>query len=227
MTRCISPIIDGRLRSNFVKVPQAIQGCSGIRIFGRLIRSFLFSTDVAIIRNCDADAVLAVYPFTPQPMITHALMLAADKPVICGVGGGLTSGNRSLAIARDAEFQGALGVVLNAPTENELIARMSQELEIPVIVTVVSEDTDFSARIAVGVSIFNVSGGTETARIVHKIRAVSRTIPIIATGGRQEDTVRSVIESGANAISYTPPSTLELFRPMMEKYRSSAAKSRP
>ncbi|MCO6511510.1 MAG: hypothetical protein J5I65_12030 [Aridibacter famidurans] len=107
-----APIFDGSLRRNILRVPEAINQSSGICILGRSLQSFIFSTDVAIIRNCNADAIMAVYPFTPQPIISHALMLASDKPVFCGLGGGLTSGKRSVEISIDAEFQGALGVVL-------------------------------------------------------------------------------------------------------------------
>ncbi|MGY8913704.1 MAG: hydrolase, partial [Flavobacteriales bacterium] len=112
------PSFGSKLRNNIVIVPESIENCSGIRVFGQLLKSFLFSTDVAIIRNTNANAIIAVYPFTPQPMITHALILAADKPIFCGVGGGLTTGKRSVELAMQAEYQGALGVVLNKPTPN-------------------------------------------------------------------------------------------------------------
>ena len=76
-----------------IEVPSTIRDASGIFIFGKRIKSIIFTTDVAIIRNNNADAVIAVYPFTPQPVITHAIMSAADVPVFCGVGGGvLTAG---------------------------------------------------------------------------------------------------------------------------------------
>lgn len=110
-----APTITGTLRSHMIQIPQAIQQVSGIRIFGKLIKSLVFTTDVAVIRNVNADAVIAVYPFTPQPAITHAVMTAADMPVFCGVGGGTTRGKRVVNLARDAEFQGAIGVVVNAP----------------------------------------------------------------------------------------------------------------
>ena len=55
--------------------------------------------------SVNADAVIAVYPFTPQPIITQAVMLAADIPVFAGVGGGLTSGNRVVNLAHYAEMQ--------------------------------------------------------------------------------------------------------------------------
>ena len=45
-------------------------------VFGKRIKSLVFSTDLAIIRNVNADAVFAVYPFTPQPVITQALLMA-------------------------------------------------------------------------------------------------------------------------------------------------------
>ena len=37
-----------------------------LRFFGKRIKSLLFSTDVAIIKNTNADAVIAVYPFYPS-----------------------------------------------------------------------------------------------------------------------------------------------------------------
>ena len=51
----------------YARVPECIQNCTGIRVFGKRIRSLVFTTDVSIIRNCNADAVIAVYPFTPSP----------------------------------------------------------------------------------------------------------------------------------------------------------------
>ncbi len=216
-----APEFSGNLRKNLIRVPEIIQQCSGIRILGRLLKSFVFSTDVAIIRNCNADAIIAVYPFTPQPIISHALILAADKPIVCGVGGGITTGKRALDIALDAEFQGAMGVVLNKPTPNELITDLKKQLEIPVIITVVSENEDFEGRLAAGVDIFNVSGAASTAHIVKKIRAISTTIPIIATGGKTEENMRQVIDAEANAISYTPPTTGELFKKIMDGYRNA------
>ena len=189
------------------------------KIFGQLLKSFLFSTDVAIIRNTNANAIIAVYPFTPQPLISHALILAADKPIFCGVGGGVTTGERSIELALDAEFQGALGVVLNKPTPNDLIKRLKEKIDIPVVITLVSENEDIRGRIAAGVDILNVSGAEKTSDIVKKIRDINSDIAIIATGGKTDQTIMLAIESGANAISYTPPTSAELFREIMEKYR--------
>lgn len=214
------PDFRSRLHKNIVAVPEIIDECSGIRVFGQLLKSFLFSTDVAIIRNTNADAIIAVYPFTPQPAISHALILAADKPIFCGVGGGITTGDRSIDLALDAEFQGALGVVLNKPTPNDLIRRLKDKIDIPVVITIVSENEDIRGRIEAGTDILNVSGAGKTSEIVKKIRDISDEIAIIATGGKTEDTIRLAIESGANAISYTPPTTGELFKDIMLKYRN-------
>lgn len=213
------PVFGSRLRNNIVTVPEVISECSGIRVFGQHIKSFLFSTDVAIIRNTNANAIIAVYPFTPQPVISNALILAADKPIFCGVGGGITTGARSLELAIHAEFQGALGVVLNKPTPNSLISLLKEKIDIPVTVTVVSKKEDIKGRLKAGVDIFNVSGAGNTADIVKKIRDLDADVAIIATGGKTEESIMLAIESGANAISYTPPSTGELFKEIMDKYR--------
>jgi hypothetical protein len=215
------PAFGSRLRKSIVTVPEIIDHCTGIRVFGQLIRSFLFSTDVAIIRNTNSNAIIAVYPFTPQPVISQALILAADKPIFCGVGGGMTTGSRSVALAVHAEFQGALGVVLNKPSPNSLIRELKDQVDIPVTVTVVSPDEDIKGRIDSGVDILNVSGAEKTPEIIKKIRKINKQIAIIATGGKSRETIIEAIEAGANAISYTPPSTGLLFKDIMEAYRKN------
>ncbi|MDD2212531.1 MAG: hydrolase [Clostridia bacterium] len=213
------PEIHGRLRKHMVRVPAGISSVGGIRIFGKLIKSLLFSTDVAIIKNCNADAVIAVYPFTPQPIITQSIINVSGVPVFCGVGGGTTTGKRVVNLAVHAEHQGAMGVVLNAPTKNEIIKELYEKIDIPIIVTVVSEYENFEERLKSGAAILNVSGAAKTPLIVKQIRAKHPEIPIIATGGPNEETIRGTIEAGANAITYTPPTSAEIFKIMMQNYR--------
>ena len=55
--------IEGTYRKSALKVPEAIYRCSGIVVFGKRIKSLVFSTDLAIIKNTNADAIIAVYPF--------------------------------------------------------------------------------------------------------------------------------------------------------------------
>ena len=188
-------------------------------MFGRRIKSLVFTTDVAIIRNINADAVIAVYPFTPQPAITHAVLTAAEMPVFSGVGGGITSGARVVNLAMDAEALGATAVVVNAPTSNECIRRLKEVIDIPVVVTVARMDTDVEARLAAGADILNVSAAENTAPLVRRIRSEFPQAAIIATGGSTEETILRTIEAGANAITYTPPTSAALFRELMVKYR--------
>ncbi|HZJ77649.1 MAG TPA: hydrolase [Clostridia bacterium] len=213
------PEIKGGLRKFRLKVPEEIQECSGIRIFGRRIKSALFSTDVSIIRNNNADSIIAVYPFTPQPVITQALMATADVPVFVGVGGGLTQGLRVINLALHAEFQGAMGVVVNAPTKNKTIRDLKLSIDIPVIVTVVSEHENVAKRIEAGADILNVCAADKTPQLVSKIRNEFPEIPIIATGGATVETILSTITAGANAITWTPPSNGEVFKKIMRAYR--------
>lgn len=213
--------IDGTLRKSFLRVPEIIRECSGINIFGRRIKSLVFSTDLAIIRNVNADAVIAVYPFTPQPIITQSIIMASDIPVFAGVGGGLTKGIRSVVLGTNAELQGAIGVVVNAPTTNDVVKTLSDSLDIPVVVTIVNDDTDIQARIDAGATIFNVSASVDTPRIVSKIRQAYPDFPIIATGGPTEESIKRTIDAGANAITWTPPSVAQLFKDVMNSYREN------
>jgi hypothetical protein len=213
------PEIKGLLRSHMIEVPDVIRDATGIRVFGKRIKSLIFSTDVAVIKNTNADAVIAVYPFTPQPVITEAIINSADIPVFCGVGGGITTGKRVVNLALDAEFKGAMGVVVNSPTPNDLLMQMRETIDIPIVVTVVSEFEDFGARIEAGATILNVSGAKKTAQIVRLIREKYPLFPIIATGGPTENSIRETIAAGANAITFTPPPASDIQSDLMNKYR--------
>lgn len=213
--------IDGTLRQFALRVPSVIDECSGIMVFGKRIKSLVFSTDLSIIKNVNADAIIAVYPFTPQPIITQALLLAADIPVFTGVGGGLTQGQRVVNLAMFAEMQGATGVVLNAPTASAVVSHVAETIDIPVVLTVARADTDFDERIKAGADIFNVSAAAETPAVVRCIREQHPDVPIIATGGPTDESILETIRAGANAITWTPPSNGEIFRDIMAAYREN------
>ncbi len=213
------PRYEARLRRHILHMPEEIRRASGIVIFGRRIKSLVFTTDLAIIKNCDADAVFAVYPFTPQQSISDAIIKSSYVPVFCGVGGGTTRGLRTVSLAKDAESQGAIGVVLNAPVTNLNLLAVANAVDIPTVITVVNSDTNIQERMEAGASILNVAGGKDTAQLVREIRRKHPEVPIIATGGNRPETILQTIEAGANAITYTPPTAQELFQQMMSRYR--------
>lgn len=211
--------VQSRLRHNILRMPAEIQKASGIVVNGRRIRSLLFSTDLAIINNCNADAVFAVYPFTAHRSISQGIIHMAPMPVFCGVGGGTTQGVRAVYLATDAEAQGAAGLVLNAPFPNIDLRRIARVVDIPIVVTVTDSETNVGARLRSGASIINVAGGRNTPEIVAKIRASFPKAPIMASSGRTGESIRATIDAGANAIVYTPPSSAELFHSLMNSYR--------
>ncbi len=218
MTKKI-PEYSGVLRSHILSVPDVIYRCSGIVIFGKRIKSLVFSTDVAIIKNINADAVIAVYPFTPQPVISQAIISVSDVPVFVGVGGGLTGGERSVRLAETAENQGAFAVVVNAPIDPQIITQIKTKIDIPVVATIVSDKQDIDRRIQAGADILNIAASTATPALVREIRDKYPDFPIIATGGPTDESISETIAAGANAITYTPPSNGEVFAESMRKYR--------
>ena len=210
---------ESRLRHNILKMPKEIQEASGIVIFGRRIKSLLFSTDLAIIKNCDADAIFAVHPFTAQRSISAPIIQSASMPVFCGVGGGITQGMRAVYLANDAESQGAIGVVVNTRLPNDDVRAMANVLDIPIVATVANDRTDVSLRLKSGASIINVAGGLQTPDIVAKIRAQHPQVPIMASGGKTPETITATIQAGANAIVYTPPSSSDLIKDIITMCR--------
>ena len=217
-----TPEIISGLRDDLLRVPRVISECSGIRLDGRRIKSIIFTTDVAIIMNNNADAILAVYPFTPHPAIFNAITSVASVPVLAGVGGGTTTGTRAAQMATFAEAHGCVGVVVNSPTTLDTIRMLDSVVTCPIICTIVSEYMDIDARLAAGINIVNVSGGADTVGLVRNLRSRYPDLPIIATGGPTEDSIMDTIAAGANAITWTPPSQAELFKIKMIKYRNAA-----
>ncbi len=69
----------------------------------------------------------------------------------------------------------------------------------------------------------NVAAGARTAEVVSSLRRRYGDLPIIATGGRTDESIARTIEAGADAISWTPPDIRVLERAVMEKARRLAA----
>ncbi len=215
------PELGTYLRKHSILVPESIYQASGIRIMGTRIKSLIFTTDIAIICNNNAQAVFCVYPFTPQLNITTVVINVARAPVFAGVGGGTTSGDRVITLALNAELLGAYGVVVNAPMPTEMISRLAETIDIPIVATVGSKNENYMAKVKAGAGILNISAAAATPDLVRTIRQeVGETFPIIATGGPSDETILRTIEAGANAITYTPPTSGEIFHEMMVKYRN-------
>lgn len=213
--------IEGRLRRAALSVPEEMAESGGFTLFGRRIRSLLYTTDVAVIKNSNADAIFAVYPFTGQPAITQALLTVAECPVFVGVGGGTTSGKRSVQLAAVSEMQGAAGVIVNSPATPELVEQIVSMVDIPVVATVLRCDADAHAKVAAGAKILNVAAGKETPAVLRALREHYPNLPLIASGGRSSLSVRETIAAGANAVIWTPPSAQQLQADMMKRYREA------
>ena len=206
-----------------LSVPEVMRTAPGIAIQGRKIRSLVFSTDLAVICHCDADAVLAVYPFPCQPAITQALVAASQRPVFNGVGGSITQGERCVEAALHSEMSGVAAVVVNTSIPVESISALVEKVAVPVCVTACAADDVGRRQIAAGASIVNVAAGSRTPQVVEALRREYPDLPIIATGGPTDDAIRATIAAGADAVSWTPPAIADLEREVMEKARRLAA----
>ena len=202
-----------------LSVPRAAHDCPGIKLLGRTVRSLVFSTDLVVIRYCDADAVLAVYPFTCQPAITQALVSTAGRPVLTGVAGSTTSGARSVLLAMESETQGVSGVVLNYGATPELVASIAQTVDVPVVVTITDWDDLAREKVAAGALVLNVAAGSHTPQVVAAVRDELPFMPIIATAGPTEESARATVGAGADAVSWTPPSLQQIEKELMARGR--------
>ena len=81
----------------------------------------------------------------------------------------------------------------NAFIQNEAIRAIKETVEIPIVFTVVSEHADIQSRLDAGVDFLNVSGAARTPAIVAEIRRQYPRVPIIATGGPTDESIRATI----------------------------------
>ncbi|MBU5670075.1 hydrolase [Peptoniphilus sp. MSJ-1] len=214
------PTIETNLRKRQVSVPEVTYRASGINFMGKRIKSLLFTNDIPIIVNNNAQGIMSVYPFTPQLKIISAIMEVASVPVFVGIGGGTTSGIRAVNIGLQAELMGAAGVVVNAPMTNENIKLISESLDVAVIASVITKYDDIEGKVEAGAKVLNIAGGKKTAELVKYARSiVGNEFPIIATGGHTDEHILETIEAGANTITYTPLSSAEIFSEVMDDYR--------
>jgi dihydrodipicolinate synthase/N-acetylneuraminate lyase len=215
------PEVVSPLRSSIIEMPDIIRKASGIVIYGKRIKSIVYSLDVSLIANTDADAILCVYPFTPNTQILNAVSLVAKAPILVGVGGGLTQGERSARLASHAEENNATAIVLNGPVTVETTEMVRQYVDIPIIYTVIDKSRELQPYIDAGVNIFNVSGGANTVELVKWVREQYPDMPIIASGGKTDESIEATINAGANAITYTAYGMMEqYFHEKMETYRN-------
>ena len=215
------PEVTTPLRNSIIEMPDIIRKASGIVIYGKRIKSIVYSLDVSLIANTDADAILCVYPFTPNTQILNAVSLVAKAPILVGVGGGLTQGERSARLASHAEENNATAIVLNGPVTVETTEMVRKYVDIPVIYTVIDKTRPLQPYIDAGVNIFNVSGGANTVELVKWVREQYPDMPIIASGGKTDESIEATIDAGANAITYTAYGIMEqYFHEKMETYRN-------
>ena len=213
------PEVTTPLRNSIIEMPDIIRKASGIVIYGKRIKSIVYSLDVSLIAN--TDAILCVYPFTPNTQILNAVSLVAKAPILVGVGGGLTQGERSARLASHAEENNATAIVLNGPVTVETTEMVRKYVDIPVIYTVIDKSRELQPYIDAGVNIFNVSGGANTAELVKWVREQYPDMPIIASGGKTDESIEATINAGANAITYTAYGMMEqYFHEKMETYRN-------
>ena len=96
-----------------------------------------------------------------------------------------------------------------------------QYVDIPIIYTVIDKSRELQPYIDAGVNIFNISGGKDTVELVKWVREQYPDMPIIASGGKTDESIEATINAGANAITYTAYGMMEqYFHEKMETYRN-------
>ena len=134
-----------RAHESVLSVPEVMRTAPGIAIQGRKIRSLVFSTDLAVICHCDADAVLAVYPFTCQPAITQALVEKVAVPVCVTACAADDVVHRQIAAGASI-----VNVAAGARTPQVVEALRWEYPDLPIIATGGPTDDAIRATIAAG-----------------------------------------------------------------------------
>lgn len=213
------PTVESQLRHNILKIPPEVYSASGIVINGRRIKSFVFTTDLAIIRNCDAGRGvrrLSLYPAAGHQRrhhqgVLHSGVLRRGRRNhqghphgLAGQGCGMSGSHGRGAERADLRFEPAGGGQGRGYSGHYHRHQGGYGYRGPASGGRVHSQRGRRAR---------------TPDEVRSIREKNQQVPVIASGGKTGDSIRETIAAGANAITFTPPSTQELFKEMMERYR--------
>lgn len=212
---------DYLLSASNYQIPNAIDECSGLEIGERLIRSVLLTTDLAFINSFQADSVMAVHPFDKSSRLDEVIIDFSDKPVFCDIGGGLLREHEATKAAKKSLDVGASAVVISKPTPAEVIRNINSQINGLLIYTVMFNAEPAKDLAEAGVDIFNVATGEFTAESVSLIRNLLPEIPIMASGGPHNSTIRETIRAGADAIVFNPPTATEMMRAVFEGFRNN------
>jgi hypothetical protein len=212
---------DYLLSASNYEIPNAIDECSGIHIGEHLIRSVLLTTDLAFINSLQADSVMAVHPFDKSSHMDEVIIDFSVNPVFCDIGGGLLHEHEATEAAKRSLDVGASAVVISKPTPAEVIRNIRSEIDGSLIYTVMFEAEPVKDLAEAGVDIFNVATGEFTAESVSLIRNLLPEIPIMASGGPHNSTIRETIRAGTDAIVFNPPTATEMMRAVFEGFRNN------
>lgn len=212
---------DFLLSASKFELPEAIDECGGIQVGSNTIRSVLMSTDLSFINSIEADSVMAVHPFEKSEKMDRVIINFSQNPVFCDIGGGLLNQNKSISVARNSLGAGAAGVILSRPTPAEVVANIRSEINGLLIYTIMYDGEPVEDLSGAGVDIFSVSTGKFTAESVNNIKERIPNIPIMASGGPYNSTIRETIRAGADAIVYIPPTATEMMRSVFDGFRNS------
>ena len=115
-----------------LRVPDEIEEATRFSLFGRRIRSMLYSTDVAVIRNANADAVFAVYPFTAPAGHHPGAPHGRRVPRVRGRRRRHDAG-QALRPARRGppRCRARRGVIVNSPASAEMVSQIVGIVDIP------------------------------------------------------------------------------------------------
>lgn len=212
---------DYLLSASNYEIPNALEESNGIHIGEHLIRSVLLTTDLAFIKNLKADSVMAVHPFDKSTDMDEVIIKFSANPVFCDIGGGLLHEFEATRAAKRSLEVGASAVVISKPTPAEVIRNIRSEIGGLLIYTVMFEDEPVEDLVKAGVDIFNVATGEFTSESVRLIRNFLPEIPIMASGGPHNSTIRETIRAGADAIVFNPPTATEMMRAVFEGFRNN------
>lgn len=210
---------DFLLSASNYDIPEAIEESSGLQVGDNLIRSILLTTDLSFIQSLNADSIMAVHPFEKSAQLDKVIVDFSNRPVFCDIGGGLLYERKTVEAAKKSFNAGAAAVVISKPTPAEVISNIRSEIDGPIIYTVMFDAESIPELSSAGVDIFNVATGEHTAETVSYISSLVPEMPIMASGGPHDSTIRETIRSGANAIVFNPPTATEILRSFFDEYR--------
>lgn len=176
----------------------------GIWLGGRMVYSFLVTTDLYDMIMTDADAILANFYWIPPKGKLNKLFSTVGKPVVIVIRNRFVALPKLLETLKKLEAAGTTGLFAGSRISLSELKHICLASSIPVFAASGPEVEEIKSKIEAGVFAVCIQGKTVSEELIRSLHRSFPGTPVIAFCSRSEKLMGESVKSGADAVIFKP-----------------------